>query len=331
MTPRERFVASINFQQPDDMVAMFEIEFQIYGEYVGEDPVVGHAFAKLSPKEKERALHRNAEIFVEAAKKAGHDAIRDLGGYWETAPGVPALLWLPTLEDRVAQMRAIRDAAGGEFMLVCTGGGMVGTIPDGNSIYDFVERVFESPDEVHAEAEANLQAILKTQRLMREAGAEAVINSSDLAFNNATFLSPEQLDTFFFPYLVRWAEACRAEGMYAILHSDGNLNGIRRQLLSSGIHALQCIDPLAHMDIGAWKREADEKLMVIGNIDCSILHMGTPEQIDALCKTVVDSCKTGGGFALGGCNAIFKGISAENYQAMVDARKKYGTYRSING
>ena len=117
MTHKERILAAINFQQPDDMVAMFEIEFQIYGEYVGEDPVVGHNFAKMSKKEKEYALRRNAEIFVMAALKAGHDAIRDIGAYWEVAPGIPALLWLPTLEDRVAQMQAISDAAGGEFLL----------------------------------------------------------------------------------------------------------------------------------------------------------------------------------------------------------------------
>ena len=34
----------------------------------------------------------------------------------------------------------------------------------------------------------------------------------------------------------------------------------------------------------------------------------------------------GGGFVLSGCNVIFKEIPAANYQAMVDAKLKYGTF-----
>ena len=118
MKPRDRFAAAMDFRRPEDKVAMFEIEFQIYKEYVGEDPVVGHDYAKLSPKEKEIALGRNAQLFVLAAHKAGHDAIRDIGSYWESAPGVPALLWLQDIKDRAAQMKAIKKEASGEFFLL---------------------------------------------------------------------------------------------------------------------------------------------------------------------------------------------------------------------
>jgi hypothetical protein len=37
MTPKQRFVAALNFQKPDDYVSFMEIEFQIYEEYVGKD------------------------------------------------------------------------------------------------------------------------------------------------------------------------------------------------------------------------------------------------------------------------------------------------------
>jgi len=327
MTHKERFMAAISFRQPSDMVAMLELAFQIYGEYIGEDPVVGCDFAKLSPKEKERALRRNAEIMIEAAQKAGHDAILDFGAYWEVAPGVPALLWLPTFEDRLAQIRAVRDAAGGEFALAGVLGGMIGTIPlAGGDVYGLIERIYDDPEGVHTEAESILQGMLAMQREMRETGADAIINCTDIAFNTGTFFSPRQLEEFFFPYLARWAKACKEEGLLSILHTDGNLHGVMDQILASGINALQCVDPLAGMDIGSLKKEVDGKLALIGNVDCAVLHTGTPEEIDGLCKEVLESCKHGGGFAFGGCNAIFKGISAESYQIMVDARKKYGSY-----
>jgi uroporphyrinogen decarboxylase len=98
-------------------------------------------------------------------------------------------------------------------------------------------------------------------------------------------------------------------------------------LIGSGIQGLQCIDPLAEMaDIGAVKEKTYGKVALIGNVDCSILQNGTHEEIEAACKYVLERGKGGGGFIFGGCNAIFKGIPGDNYQVMVDARKKYGSY-----
>ena len=328
MTHKQRYITAMNFRQPDDMVAFHELEFQIYGEYVGEDPIMGYAYEKLSPAEKEKALGRNAEIFVKAADKAGHDVIKDVNAYWEFAPGVPALLWLPTMEDRLNQLKAIKKEAGDEFFLMCTAGGMIGTIPDGNHIVAFVDQIFEDPASVHATAESYLQYMIEAQKRFMEVGAEGSINATDIAFNTGTFLSPAQLDEFFFPYLERWAEACKKEGLFSVLHTDGDVSAVMDRIVKSGINALQCIDPLTPMEIIPLKEEVYGKLALVGNIDCSVLQNGTPEEVDTLCKEVILGCKMGGGFALGGCNAIFKGIPAENYQAMVDARKKYGRYQA---
>src|SRR5690349_18938833 len=103
MTPKQRFQAALNHKQPDDFVSFMEIEFHLYDEFIGKEPVVGHEFQKLSSREKEKALFRNAEIFVETAEKAGHDAIKDIGGYWEISPGKPAYLWLPDEQSRLDQ------------------------------------------------------------------------------------------------------------------------------------------------------------------------------------------------------------------------------------
>ena len=324
MTHKERFASAMNFIQPVDKIAMFELGFQIYEEYVGEDPVVGYEYAKLSPSEKERALGRNAELIVQAAHKAGHDAIRDIGGYWEVAPGVPTLLWLPEAEDRLSQVKAIKKEAGGEFAIIASVGSFVGTIPDGTHMTDYVMRFYDEPDEVLKDAEAFLGRMLAIQRAFGEIGVEGVLSASDIAFNSGTFLSPELLDVFFFPYLSRWAEECKKDGLFSILHSDGNLYPVLDRILESRVNALQCIDPIAGMDIGECKNRVDGRLALIGNVDCAVLHTGTPQEVDALCKNVIQGAGDGAGFIFGGCNAIFKGISAENYQVMVDARNKYG-------
>jgi len=324
MTPKQRISSAFKFKKPTDMVAMFEVEFQLFKEIVGKDPIVGREYAKLSTKEKGIALGQNAEIIVNSARICGHDAVRDIGGYWEVSPGHPAFLWLPSYADQVEQLRMIKKEAGDEFFVITGTGGMVGCIPDGTLMDAYVQEFFDDPDGVHEKAEATLKAITEGQKIMQEAGADGVINCTDIAFNTGTFLSPNQLREFFFPYLSRWAEECKKDNLVSILHTDGDVAAVMPDILKSGITALQCIDPLGGMDIVRLMAEVEGKMALIGNIDCSIIQTGPEEAIEAVCRDVLEGCKERGGFVFGGCNAIYKGIPAGHYHVMASARKTYG-------
>lgn len=115
-----------------------------------------------------------------------------------------------------------------------------------------------------------------------------------------------------------------SQGIISIWHSDGNLLPIMDRILASGVSAIQCVDPLAGMDIVEVKKQVNGRLALIGNIDCSILQFGPKAKIEEEVKRVVQGCKGNGGFVLSGCNAIFQGIPADHYQVMVDSRYKYG-------
>ena len=61
-----------------------------------------------------------------------------------------------------------------------------------------------------------------------------------------------------------------------IFHSDGNLNPILDELVNAGIKGLNPIDPLGEMDIAKIKEKYGDKLILIGNVDCSnLLPFGT--------------------------------------------------------
>ena len=321
--PKQRVINALHYKQ-SDMVPMMELEFQIYQEYCGRMPILGYEYGKLSPKEKESALHTNAEIMIECAEMAGHDAIKDFAGYWEVQPGEPALLWLPTLEDRVNQIKAIKSIAGEEYFVIGSIGATMG-IPSGPNLYDFVYALYENPDDMKNYCESLLNQAIETQKVFAEAGADAIINCSDVAFNTGTFISPEMMEEFFYPYLYRWVHSVKDIGLYSIWHTDGNILNIMDKVIDSKVNAIQCVDPCAGMNIVSLKEKYDHQLCLIGNVNCSILQTGTPDEIDKEVKSIVTGCNKGGGFILSGCNVIFKGISAENYQIMVDARRKYGT------
>ena len=325
MTPKQRFIAALNFKEPDDKISMMEIEFQIHEEYAGEALTVGYEFAKLTRAKKDYALKRNAEIMIEVAHKAGHDVIREITGYWEVAPGVPAMLWLPDFEDRLELMRLVKQMAGDEFFILCCPAWFHG-IPKGDQIDEFVRILYDDPDSMYVTAEKMLKDSIEAQKRYIDIGADGIGTCTDIAFKTGTFLSPAQLDEYLFPYFNRWVESVKKEGLYSIWHTDGDLNAIMPRIIESGVSALQCVDPLANMDIIKLKEQVYGKLALIGNLDCTILQVGPEGAITEESRRIIEGCKAGGGFVFGGCNAIFKGIPAQHYQAMVDARNLYGTY-----
>jgi len=305
-----------------------ELEFHIYEEYIGKHMISGYEYGKLSAKEKEAALYHNAEVMVETAEKAGHDAIRSISSYWEIVPGVPAFLWLPDNEAVYNQLRALKKVAGDEFYLLGTVSATF-SIPEADKIMEFSLDLFEKPEELKASFNNKLETALEFQKKQLDAGADAIVNASDVAFNTGTFLSPEAMEEFFYPYFLRWVDSLKSQGIPSIWHTDGNLNGIVARILQTGVTALQCIDPLAGMDIVSLMEELEGKLCLIGNINCANLCTGSAEEIEAEARQVIEGCKNRAGFILSCCNAVFEGIPAESYEILVQSRRNYGTIKQL--
>ena len=326
MTPKERMKAAFDFKQQDDIVPFWELEFHLYPEMFGRDLITGNEYIKLSAKEKERALHYNAEFMLEVAEKLGYCAIRQITGYWEVAPGVGACYWLPDTESQVRQVEILSKATGDKYLIIGDASGLIG-IPSDNDVMRFVDDMYERPEELKKRAESMLKWAIDYGHKMVDAGAECILCCTDIAFNSGTFLSPAQIDEFFTPYFYKLIHTFKEEGIYTMFHSDGNLMPVIDMIAGSGLNALQCIDPLGGMDIIALKKQMRGKLCLVGNVDCSLLQLGSETEIDESVKNIVENCKYDGGFVLSGCNVIFKGIPPEKYQVMSDAHKKYGRLR----
>ena len=82
-----------------------------------------------------------------------------------------------------------------------------------------------------------------------DAGVDSFILCSDYCFNSGPFLSPAMFREFITPYLAQIIEAIRADGAYAIKHTDGNIMPILDQLIECRPHALHPLDPMAGVDI----------------------------------------------------------------------------------
>ena len=320
LTPKQQFLKAFRHESIP-CVPGFEIEFQLYREYAGEWPVVGEEMAKLSPKERELAHGHNAEIMIRAAEACHHNALKDIGAMWEISPGQPADLYMPTLEDRLAHLRALRKVAGDDYFIFGTVY-LPLSIPFFGDLTAYSMELIDEPEKCEARSMSAVHEMLQLQEQLLEAGADGILDDCDLAFNTGTFLSPDMMDQFFFPAFKVWTEACNKDNIPCVWHSDGNLNGIFDRILESGVNALHCIDPLADMDIAALKRRSKGKLTLIGNIDCSIIHMGTPEQCYEKTTEILTAVRAeeASGHIFSSCNTIFLGMPKENYDAVIAAR-----------
>lgn len=324
-TPSERFASTIRMEKPEpgDMIPVWELEFHGWDLFSPHSLAVGTGFTKLSSREKEKALHRNAEIFCSVSQELQFSAITVPGGYWEIATGHPAYFWLPG-EARIQQLEILKNMLGDHIMLVA-GNPSVIAMPGAEEYMDFAYTLMEDPKEIEKRAiEMCNKGIREAERLLG-LGVGALYTPSDIADNHGPYFNPEQMDKLILPFLHKWADFVKSEGALAILHSDGNLESILEPIASTGVHAIQAIDSTAGMDLGRTMDAVRGKLALCGNIDCGLYTEGSPEQMyDATRKTL--KLKEQGALILGASNAIEKELKKENYLAFLKAWKEFGAY-----
>jgi len=88
---------------------------------------------------------------------------------------------------------------------------------------------------------------------------------------------------------------------------------------------LHPIDPTA-MDIAQVKQTYGERLCLIGNVSTELLRSGTPSEVEAVVKELLRVAAPGGGYCLSSGNSVPAWAKIENYQAMLNTARKYGTY-----
>ena len=321
MRHKTDMIAALERQPPHGAVPLWELEFQLWDAFSGGHLVLGAEFAELSAASQQRVVGRNAELILAVCRDLEFAAVSSPTPPWEQAPGDPAYYILPE-EARFQQVAALREAAGDDVMIV----GHATAVLAADYRIEFCEALVESPEDIDALARDWLGRGLEAARRLRDAGAEAVFTASDLADNSGPFFSMAHMHRFILPYLDRWAEQCKAMGLYTILHTDGRLPPPWLDAIAdTAVDALQAIDPVAGMDMAATQAQVGDRLCLCGNVDCGLLCSGTPEDVATTTTALLNACAPGGGFVLGASNAVQREVPKENYRAMLAAWKRHRT------
>jgi len=313
LTPKERAVAAFELREPDDIVPTFELQFQLADELLGKSHVSQEALDKAGPKERERLLRENAEIYVEEAEALDYSIVA-----LQYGPGGRG-------QNMIETIREVKRLVGRERLIGIGADGTM-SIPNGGEMVDLAVRLCENPEGEKERLEAALNDRIEAVKPLVEAGADTVLMCADYCFNSGPFLSPKMFREFVTPYLTRQCAAFREMGLYTVNHTDGDIMPILDQLVEAGSHALHSLDPMAGVSLKEVKKLVGDKIALCGNVNCAILQTGTVDDTIADSKRALRDGMPGGGFFFTTSNTPFKGMPLENYLAMLDVRKQYGRY-----
>jgi hypothetical protein len=79
-------------------------------------------------------------------------------------------------------------------------------------------------------------------------------------------------------------------------------------------------------DMAKVKQTLGKNACLIGNVSSSMLKLGTPQDVKAYVKKLIDTCGKDGGLIISN-GAFFDEAKPENVKAMAEARKEYGVYK----
>ena len=310
-------IAAFECRQPKGAVPIWELHFHCWQKLSGRRFISGPDFAPLSAQEQDRALRQDAEIIASVAHQLSFAGVTIPDAPWDCPYTLPQMSRL-NLASLLRQYHP-------DFMVVAAASGVM-AMPDAGNYAEFCYRIFDAPEEIDNIASRTLRAGLEAAKQARDAGVEAVYTASDLADNRGPFFKPDQLDRFVWPYLNEWVPRVKEMGLYAIMHTDGNIMPMLDGIAASGVHALQAIDPVAGMDISEVKRRIGDRVCLCGNVDCGLLVLGPPSAIYESARDILVNCKQGGGLVLGASNAVVMETPPEHYSEVLRAWRDYGQY-----
>lgn len=154
----------------------------------------------------------------------------------------------------------------------------------------------------------------------------AICMPDDLGYTSGLMVNPKILREHVFPWNKQIGDLVRAKGLPYLYHSDGRIEDVIDDLIECGFHAIHPCEP-SSADIVELKRKYQGRLCLCGNIDLdSTLTLGTPEEVRDEVKLRIGTVGPGGGYCCGSSNSVPEYVPYENYVAMIEAVKDFGTY-----
>ena len=164
------------------------------------------------------------------------------------------------------------------------------------------------------------------RRAASELQPDGFWTSDDLGHQTQPMMGPEIFDEMIKPYYDKMGRTLRELNLHWWLHSCGNNTPLLPSLIDAGVDVLHPVQKHA-MDEIAVAGEFGDRLSFLVGIDVQqIIRLGTPEDVRAEVRHLIDTFdRPGGGMCMGAGNVMLHGTPFENIEAYLDEALRYGT------
>ena len=152
----------------------------------------------------------------------------------------------------------------------------------------------------------------------------------DLGMQNSLLMSPKMYREIVKPIHADYISFIKSRTKAKLFfHTDGDVFPLIPDFIEMGVDILNPIQTSAGKmsNLEELKKQFGKNIIFCGAIDTHrILPFGTPEEVRAEVKRVVEILGKGGGYMLASVHTILPDVPAENVLAMVDAALEFGGY-----
>lgn len=153
---------------------------------------------------------------------------------------------------------------------------------------------------------------------------DAINWPDDMGYKGTTFFSNEMYRELLKPTHKRAVDWAHAHGIYARLHSCGNVMTRIDDLVEIGIDCLNPLEVKAGMDPVGLKERVGDRLVLHGGINAVLWD--DREAIVSSIRETIPKLKENGGYIFSSDHSIPNSVSLENMKAIVEAVKEAGMY-----
>ena len=238
--------------------------------------------------------------------------------FWRRAHGVDDSRITTALAEQAELERHCNERARSKVMVPLYGGFVPFALDFlwlARSLREFSKDLFRRPDQVEkaltVATEGSIQLALKA---VAESGVPRVFMG--FTRGSATFMSPKMFRRFCMPFLKRMVDALSPHGIMLFLHADGDWTMHMEAFRELPRHSV-VLELDGTSDIFGAKRILGDHLCLLGDVNATLLTLGTPERVQAYCRRLIDEVGTGGGFILGSGCTVPLTAKRENVEAML--------------
>lgn len=137
------------------------------------------------------------------------------------------------------------------------------------------------------------------------------------------FMSTKQFDRFYWPTFKKLVSTLIERGATLCIFFEGDFTSRLEYLLEFPKGTI-CAR-FDSTDIFRAKEILKDHVCIEGNVPCSLLQMGSVQEVKDYCKKLIDAVGKGGGYILGPRSSTDE-VKPENLKAMIEFTKEYGRY-----